>query len=92
MTLEKLLENVEKVRIEADVSANISGFCYDTRVIRSGELFIAIRGYETDGHKYIEEAVGKGAVCIICEEAPVVSVQYVIVKDSRKALAASSAV
>ena len=71
---------------------DISGFCYDTRVMRDGELFIAIRGYETDGHKYIEEAVGKGAVCIICEEAPSVQVQYIIVKDSRKALAAISAV
>jgi len=92
MTLGKLLENIEITAVEADVSLSIPGFCYDTRVIRNGELFIAIRGYETDGHKYIKEAVGKGAVCIICEEAPKVPCRYVIVKDSRKALAAISAV
>ena len=92
MKFGKLLENVEVLEIEADLNADITGFCYDTRVMRDGELFIAIRGYETDGHKYIKEAVDKGAVCIICEEAPPVPVQYVIVKDSRKALAAMSAV
>jgi len=92
MTLDKLLENVDKVEINADVSSDISGFCYDTRVIRNGELFIAIRGYETDGHKYIKEAVSKGAVCVVCEEAPDITIPYIIVKDSRKALAAISAV
>ena len=92
MTLGELLENIEAITVEADVSVNIPGFCYGTRVIRNGELFIAIKGYETDGHKYIEEAVSKGAVCIICEEAPAIPTPYIIVKDSRKALAAISAV
>ncbi|MCL2661881.1 MAG: UDP-N-acetylmuramoyl-L-alanyl-D-glutamate--2,6-diaminopimelate ligase [Oscillospiraceae bacterium] len=92
MTLEKLLENVEKVDIKADGSVDISGICYDSRDIRSGELFIAVRGYETDGHRYIEDAVKKGAACIICEEAPEIPTSYIIVKDSRKALAAVSAV
>jgi UDP-N-acetylmuramoyl-L-alanyl-D-glutamate--2,6-diaminopimelate ligase len=92
MLLSKLLENVEITAVEADVSVNIPGFCYDTRIIRSGELFIAIKGYETDGHKYIEEAVNKGALCIVCEETPAIPVPYVLVKDSRKALAAISAV
>jgi len=92
MILGKLLENIDTIKIEADVSMDIPGICYDTRVIRSGEIFIAIRGYETDGHKYIKEAVSRGAVCIICEEAPDIPIQYVIVEDSRKALAAVSAV
>jgi len=92
MTLGKLLENIEITAIEADVSISIPGFCYDTRIIRNGELFIAVRGYETDGHKYIKEAVSKGAVCIICEEKPDIPIPYVIVKDSRKALAAISAI
>jgi UDP-N-acetylmuramoyl-L-alanyl-D-glutamate--2,6-diaminopimelate ligase len=92
MTLEKLLETVEKVEIKAEESMNISGICYDSREMRDGELFIAVRGYETDGHKYIEDAVRRGAACIICEEAPEVLTPYIIVKDSRKALAAASAV
>ena len=91
MILKKLLENVEIVEIKADESVNVSGICYDSREIRAGELFIAIKGYETDGHNYIEDAADKGAVCIICEAAPRIPAPYIIVKDSRKALAAASA-
>ena len=92
MILGVLLEKVEKVLVEADIGVDIPGICYDTRVIRSGELFVAIKGYETDGHEYIEEAVSKGAACVICEKSPNISVPHIIVKDSRKALAAMSAV
>ena len=92
MTLDKLLEKVEIVSVKADVDINIPGICYDTRVIRTGELFIAIRGYIKDGHEFIEEAVNKGAACVLCEETPVISVPHIIVKDARKALAAVSAV
>ena len=92
MTPEKLLGNIEKVKIKADLSINISGISYDSREVRDGELFIAIRGYETDGHKYIEEAIKKGAACIVCEEEPEIPAPYIIVRDSRKALATASAV
>jgi len=91
MILDKLLCNVEKIKVKADTGIDIPGICYDTRVIRSGELFIAIRGYETDGHKYITDAVRHGAACVICEEAPDASVPYILVNDSRKALASVSA-
>ncbi|MCL2820073.1 MAG: UDP-N-acetylmuramoyl-L-alanyl-D-glutamate--2,6-diaminopimelate ligase [Oscillospiraceae bacterium] len=91
MKLEKLIENIEKISIHADVDKDITGICYDTRTIRSGELFVAIKGYQTDGHEYINDAVSKGAVCIVCEEVPEISVEYILVKDSRKALALISA-
>lgn len=86
MKLEQLLENVDIVSQKADMQLNISGVSYDTRVIRSGDLFVAIKGYMTDGHKHIEAAVDSGAVCVICEVAPSVDIPYVLVKDSRKAL------
>jgi len=91
MILDRLLDNIDMIDIEANTGIDITGVCYDSRVIRSGELFIAVRGYETDGHKYIDDAVKKGAVCIICEEVPCLQIPYVLVKDSRKALAAVSA-
>jgi len=92
MKLKKLLEKVDVIENHSDIEMSISGICYDTRAIRNGELFVAIRGFETDGHKYIANAVQNGASCIICEEAPDVSTPYIIVEDSRKALAAISAV
>ena len=91
MTLGELLKNVDTGTISARMDTEIRGVSFDSRTIQAGELFIAIRGCEYDGHQYIVEAVGKGAVCVICEEAPGVRTQYVIVKDSRIALAEVSA-
>ena len=91
MKLKELISEVETECVNADIESDITGICYDTRVIRSGELFIAIRGYQTDGHNYINEAVLKGSQLIICEEKPDISIPYILVKDSRKALALISA-
>ena len=92
MLLEELLGKVEILSVEADLGMKIQGISYDSRTVRDGELFIAIRGYETDGHEYIEDALKNGAVCIICEEAPKVSIPYILVEDSRKVLASASVV
>src|SRR3989338_8142920 len=51
-------------------SAAISGISTDTRAIKPGELFLAIKGKNYDGHNFIQEAVRRGAVCaIISQEA-----------------------
>ncbi|MDR2570643.1 MAG: UDP-N-acetylmuramoyl-L-alanyl-D-glutamate--2,6-diaminopimelate ligase [Oscillospiraceae bacterium] len=91
MTLERLIKNVDIVSIGADFGMLIHGISYDTRVLRKGDIFVAIKGYEVDGHKYINEAIKKGAACIICEVEPDIETQYVVVEDSRKALACISA-
>jgi len=91
MKLKELIDVIETVSVNAQASMEITGICYDTRTIRKGELFVAIRGYETDGHKYIQEAVKNGAVCVICEETPEIQTPYILVNDSRKSLALLSA-
>lgn len=40
---------------------------YDSRNVKEGSLFVAIKGYGTDGHQYIEEAKQKGAAAVLCE-------------------------
>lgn len=65
----------------------IQGISYDTRTIKPGELFVALRGYKTDGHKYIGEARAKGAAAILGEEGE----DVLRVPDSREALAILSA-
>lgn len=65
----------------------IQGISYDTRTIKPGELFVALRGYKTDGHRFMEEARSKGAAAILGEEGE----DILRVPDSRKALAALSA-
>ena len=65
----------------------IHGISYDTRSLRPGELFVALRGYKTDGHRYIDEAMKKGAAAVVAEAGE----SCILVPDSRGALAVISA-
>ena len=90
MKLCDLLRDVEVLERRAPEDLEISDAAYDSRQASPGCAFVAIRGFESDGHKYIPQAVEKGAACVICEEAPSVPTPYVIVRDSRLALAVIS--
>ncbi|QQK80613.1 UDP-N-acetylmuramoyl-L-alanyl-D-glutamate--2,6-diaminopimelate ligase [Salicibibacter cibi] len=59
----------------------------DSRLAQAGTLFVAIRGFTVDGHRYAREAVKKGAVAIVAEEDVNVDVPTIIVSDSKRALA-----
>ena len=91
MRLNELLRDIEVTGLHAPADMEVSDVCYDSRKAAPGAAFIAVRGYETDGHKYIPAAVEKGASLVICEEAPAVETPYVLVKDSRRAMALAAA-
>ena len=62
----------------------------DSREVRQGAVFVAVRGFSTDGHRHIEDAVASGAIAVVCEEYPTLcrpEVLYILVDDARKALA-----
>ncbi len=59
---------------------------YDSRAVQPGDLFVAVRGFATDGHAYIGMALKKGAVAVVCEQAGK-GIPAVIVPDARAALA-----
>ncbi len=62
---------------------------FDSRKVEKGSLFVAVRGTLTDGHKYIETAIERGASMVVCEEMPEIchdGVQYFVVEDSHSAL------
>lgn len=61
------LAHILNVTISADV--NILGFSIDTRTLKPGDLYIALRGHRLDGHDFIEEAIARGASAVICEHA-----------------------
>ena len=86
MKLAKLLENIDVLENRLDLETEICDVCYDSRNVKKGDLFVAIRGYATDGHKYIDKALEQGAAAIVCEETSE-NIPAVIVKNSRKALA-----
>ena len=91
MLLRELVEAADAVSIHAESDMEISGISYDSRNVKSGDLFFAIRGFQSDGHSFISEASEKGAACIVCEEPPAIPIEHVIVNNSRKALAYASA-
>ena len=92
MRLGDLLEKTEIVETAASMDIEVHGVSFDTRTLRAGEIFVAVKGYERDGHRHIEEAIEKGAVCVLCQEAPASrSTPYVLMEDTRKGLAAVSA-
>ena len=86
MTLKELLKNVD-AKITGNPDAEIKGIAYDSRKVKEGFLFVAIKGFETDGHKYIESAVKNGAVAVVGEEDVACACTYVKTADTRKALA-----
>ena len=73
----------------------ITGVQYDSRKVRTGNLFVAIRGGQTDGHLFIDNAVENGAVAVVLEDDAIRSDYYflhagvvkIVVPDSRRALA-----
>jgi len=91
MLLRDLLKNTDVEFVTADLNIEVCGVCFDSRTLIAGELFVAVTGFESDGHQFIGEATIKGASCILCEKAPDIAVPYVLVNDTRKALADVSA-
>lgn len=89
MELDILLKSVSVVRVTGDTVRNITGINMDSRLVQPGDLFVAVKGTQADGHTYIGKAVEKGAVAVVCEAWPEVQaegVTYVQVKDSESAV------
>ena len=94
MKLKKLIEKLDIEYILGNIDLEISHISYDSRLLKKDSLFIAIDGFETDGHKYIEEAVSNGAKVIIIENELNYyreDITYIKVASSRKAMAYISA-
>ncbi|SFP21402.1 UDP-N-acetylmuramoylalanyl-D-glutamate--2,6-diaminopimelate ligase [Oscillibacter sp. PC13] len=87
MKLKELLQGISVLSATADMEMEISNVSYDSRSTKPGELFVAMRGFETDGHAYIDKAVTAGAAAVLCERLPEVPAPYVQVENSRRALA-----
>ena len=91
MKLKELLHGLDVLELHADEDLDITGVQYDSRQVTSGDLFVAISGFQTDGHRYIPKAMENGAVCVVCEKKPETDIAYVLVPDARAALAALGA-
>ena len=70
MKLSELLKNVKPTAIVGDAEREVTGIEIDSRKVAAGGLFVAMKGTQVDGHKFIAKAVEQGAVAVLCEDLP----------------------
>ena len=92
INLQQLIAQIEGARLTGDGSVEIAQVEYDSRMIKPGSLFFAVRGFKQDGYDYVLDAVGRGAVAVMGERAECDGVaNHVQVPDIRSAMAHASA-
>lgn len=80
---------LSKINIEGQrgvTDTTVSSLAYDSREVKEGALFFALRGLHTDGHRFIPQVIEQGAAAIVCMEFPRVidpRIAYIKVGDSR---------
>jgi UDP-N-acetylmuramoyl-L-alanyl-D-glutamate--2,6-diaminopimelate ligase len=87
--IENILRDIEVITIKGDTSGTVSAIEFDSRKVSKGSVFVAVKGYNTDGHTYIASAVESGASAVICETFPENlsdNICWIRTKDSAKAL------
>ncbi len=70
MKLSEILKNIKPLRVEGNLDTEISGINIDSRKIADGHLFVAMKGTQVDGHRFIEKAIESGAAAVLCEDMP----------------------
>ncbi|SHI58590.1 UDP-N-acetylmuramoylalanyl-D-glutamate--2,6-diaminopimelate ligase [Desulfofundulus thermosubterraneus DSM 16057] len=85
----ELIEGQTCLAVGGNQQVHIAGIAYDSRQVQPGFLFVAVEGFTTDGHRYVEQAVSRGAVAVVVQkEIPLPSgIAFARVPDTRLALA-----
>ena len=92
MKLTDLIKDLKPVKINGKSDIGINKIEYDSRKVTQNDVFVAVRGYKTDGHNYIEQAIKNGAAAVIAEEhTDNIKVCEIITDNTRKALSLVSA-
>jgi UDP-N-acetylmuramoyl-L-alanyl-D-glutamate--2,6-diaminopimelate ligase len=87
--LRDILYKVHITSTSGDMAVIVKGLCFDSRQVKEGFLFIAVKGTQTDGHDFIETAIANGAVAVLAERFPeniLDKITYVSVKNSAESL------
>ena len=88
--LKDILFGVQIEAIQGSTAQTINAIQFDSRQVGEGDLFVAVKGEQADGHNFIEKAIAKGAAAIVCQEKPEGSddaVVWISTQNSREALA-----
>ena len=87
--LSDILDGLAFTELQGSADMEISAIVFDSRKVVPNCLFVAIRGTQSDGHDYIEQAMSQGAVAVICEDLPAHvtgEVDFLMVANSAEAL------
>lgn len=90
MKLKDIVKDLQILSATADMEREITGICYDSRLVKPGDLFVAVKGLTVDGHRFIPKAMELGAAAVLCQDVPAGEVPYVQVADCRYGLALCS--
>lgn len=94
MNLKKMLVGLEGLKVKGDLELEIKGVEKNSKEVKKGYVFVAIKGFSTDGHQYVESAIKNGAIAVIIEEGCDLKslnipegITIIMAKDTREALA-----
>ena len=92
MLLQELVDTIAGVSGEGDLRVQVLGISYDSRQVKAGDLFVALKGEKTDGALFIEEALARGAVALASDHklASKPGIPILKMTDSRRFLAEAS--
>ena len=92
MELKKILVGLEGIKAEGSVDLEIKGIEKNSKEVKEGYMFVAIKGFSVDGHKFIAGAIENGATAVMVEEGCDLkalnipeNVTILMVPDTRKA-------
>ncbi len=89
MKLTEIIQSVHPLAVEGSLDRDITGITCDSRRVMPGNLFIAVRGVHTDGHRFVEMAIDRGAAAVVLEEDSGLSPRAtrIRVRDARQTMA-----
>jgi len=95
MELRKLLVGLEGVKAKGDLEIDITGITRDSREVKEGNMFVAIKGFESNGHDYLKDAIANGAKAIVIEDINSIKglkdkVTIILTDNTRRFLAIAS--
>jgi UDP-N-acetylmuramoyl-L-alanyl-D-glutamate--2,6-diaminopimelate ligase len=89
MKIEEIIKGINIVSVTGAINIEISSVEFDSRKVKKDSLFVAVKGYKTDGHDFIGSAIKAGAIAVICEsipDPPKKNICWIKTDDSAKAL------
>ncbi len=83
MLLENLIKTIDVTEVIGNTQIEILGLNCDTSLVKKGDLFFCINGSNVDGHRYVKDAINRGAIAIVCNRKLDANVPQIIVDNTR---------